>query len=101
MGLPTAWVARSPVRKVADAAARAGRRAPSCPLPPPNLPQGLVDLGYELVSTGGSAAALTAAGLPVTAVDALTGYPEMLDGAPKDGIWGWGGEGGAGGSARA
>jgi phosphoribosylaminoimidazolecarboxamide formyltransferase/IMP cyclohydrolase len=44
---------------------------------------GLVRLGFELVSTGGSARALRAAGLPVTDVAAVTGFPEMLDGRVK------------------
>jgi phosphoribosylaminoimidazolecarboxamide formyltransferase/IMP cyclohydrolase len=43
----------------------------------------LVDLGFELVSTGGTAAALRAADLPVTDVAAVTGFPEMLDGRVK------------------
>ncbi len=42
--------------------------------------QGLSDQGYELVSTGGSAAALEKASLPVQRVEQLTGFPEMLDG---------------------
>ena len=42
--------------------------------------QGLTDLGYEVVSTGGSAKALEAEGIPVQRVEQLTGYPEMLDG---------------------
>jgi phosphoribosylaminoimidazolecarboxamide formyltransferase/IMP cyclohydrolase len=44
---------------------------------------GLVRLGFELVSTGGTAKALRAAGLPVTDVAAVTGFPEMLDGRVK------------------
>ncbi|MEZ0239337.1 MAG: bifunctional phosphoribosylaminoimidazolecarboxamide formyltransferase/IMP cyclohydrolase [Chloroflexota bacterium] len=44
---------------------------------------GLVRLGFELVSTGGTAGALRAAGLPVTDVAAVTGFPEMLDGRVK------------------
>ncbi len=44
---------------------------------------GLVRLGYELVSTGGTARALRTAGLPVTDVAAVTGFPEMLDGRVK------------------
>ena len=36
--------------------------------------------GVELVSTGGTARALTEAGLPVVSVDDLTGYPEILGG---------------------
>ena len=42
-----------------------------------------VDLGFELVSTGGTARALREAGLPVTDVAAVTGAPEMLDGRVK------------------
>ena len=48
-----------------------------------SLSQGLVALGYDLVSTGGSAAALSAAGLPVSTVESLTGFPEMLSGRVK------------------
>jgi phosphoribosylaminoimidazolecarboxamide formyltransferase/IMP cyclohydrolase len=44
---------------------------------------GLVRLGFELCSTGGTARALRAAGLPVTDVAAVTGFPEMLDGRVK------------------
>lgn len=43
-------------------------------------PQGLAELGYEIVSTGGSASAIEAAGVPVKRVEELTGFPEMLDG---------------------
>ena len=45
--------------------------------------RGLVGLGFELVSTGGTARALRDAGLPVTDVAAVTGFPEMLDGRIK------------------
>ena len=45
--------------------------------------QGLVQLGWEIVSTGGTAAALRAAGVPVITVDELTGFPELLDGRLK------------------
>src|SRR5688572_24425044 len=45
--------------------------------------QGLVNLGWEIVSTGGTAAALTAAGVPVLTVDSVTGLPELLDGRVK------------------
>ena len=34
--------------------------------------------GVELVSTGGTMKALQAAGLPVTAVSDVTGFPEIL-----------------------
>jgi len=49
----------------------------------PELGRGLVGLGFELVSTGGTARALRDAGLPVTDVAAVTGFPEMLDGRVK------------------
>jgi phosphoribosylaminoimidazolecarboxamide formyltransferase/IMP cyclohydrolase len=44
---------------------------------------GLVAAGFELVSTGGTARALRDAGLAVTDVAAVTGFPEMLDGRIK------------------
>jgi phosphoribosylaminoimidazolecarboxamide formyltransferase/IMP cyclohydrolase len=44
---------------------------------------GLVRAGFELVSTGGTARALREAGLAVTDVAAVTGFPEMLDGRVK------------------
>jgi phosphoribosylaminoimidazolecarboxamide formyltransferase/IMP cyclohydrolase len=43
----------------------------------------LVGLGFEFVSTGGTARTLREAGLPVTDVAAVTGFPEMLDGRVK------------------
>ncbi len=43
----------------------------------------LESAGVELVSTGGSATVLRAAGLPVRDVAALTAFPEMLDGRVK------------------
>ena len=39
--------------------------------------------GAVVISTGGTAQALAAAGLPVTEVAAITGFPEMLDGRVK------------------
>ncbi|CAG9467590.1 unnamed protein product [Pedinophyceae sp. YPF-701] len=48
-----------------------------------DLAKGLVALGYELVSTGGSAKAIADAGVAVTQVDQVTGFPEMLDGRVK------------------
>jgi phosphoribosylaminoimidazolecarboxamide formyltransferase/IMP cyclohydrolase len=48
-----------------------------------SLARGLVELGFELVSTGGTARALGAAGLPVLEVSRLTGSPEVLDGRVK------------------
>ena len=47
------------------------------------LGQALARHGIELVSTGGTAAALRAAGLAVTEVADLTGFPEMMDGRVK------------------
>ena len=43
----------------------------------------LVSLGIELISTGGTAKALAAAGLPVTEVSSVTGFPEIMDGRVK------------------
>ena len=43
----------------------------------------LDDLGWELVSSGGTASAIGDAGISVTAVEAVTGFPEMLDGRVK------------------
>jgi phosphoribosylaminoimidazolecarboxamide formyltransferase/IMP cyclohydrolase len=45
--------------------------------------QGLIQLGWEIISTGGTAAALRSAGVEVVAVDAVTGFPELLDGRVK------------------
>ncbi len=45
--------------------------------------QGLAALGWELVSTGGTAATLRSAGIDVTGVEAVTGFPEVLDGRLK------------------
>jgi phosphoribosylaminoimidazolecarboxamide formyltransferase / IMP cyclohydrolase len=43
----------------------------------------LVRHGVELLSTGGTKAALEAAGVPVKSVEEFTGFPEMLDGRVK------------------
>jgi phosphoribosylaminoimidazolecarboxamide formyltransferase / IMP cyclohydrolase len=45
--------------------------------------RGLHDLGSELISTGGTEAALRAAGLPVRGVEQVTGFPEVLGGRVK------------------
>lgn len=45
--------------------------------------KGLIDLGFEIVSTGGTAKALKDAGLAVTGVSDITGFPECLDGRVK------------------
>jgi phosphoribosylaminoimidazolecarboxamide formyltransferase / IMP cyclohydrolase len=47
------------------------------------LAQELKALGFEILSTGGTAKALQAAGLPVTEVSAYTGFPEIMDGRVK------------------
>ncbi|HMO53636.1 MAG TPA: bifunctional phosphoribosylaminoimidazolecarboxamide formyltransferase/IMP cyclohydrolase, partial [Tepidiformaceae bacterium] len=44
---------------------------------------GLVALGWDLVSTGGTFATLEQAGIPVRKVEDITGFPEMLDGRVK------------------
>ena len=47
------------------------------------LAQGLAGLGVELISTGGTAKAIAAAGVPVVNVSDVTGFPEMMDGRVK------------------
>lgn len=47
------------------------------------LAQGLLAHNLSLLSTGGTARALREAGLPVTEVQALTHFPEMMDGRVK------------------
>jgi phosphoribosylaminoimidazolecarboxamide formyltransferase/IMP cyclohydrolase len=47
------------------------------------LARGLHEAGVELVSTGSTAARIAAAGVPVTKVEELTGFPECLDGRVK------------------
>jgi phosphoribosylaminoimidazolecarboxamide formyltransferase/IMP cyclohydrolase len=45
--------------------------------------RGLMELGVELVSTGGTARALGEAGVEVRAIEDFTGFPEMMDGRVK------------------
>ncbi len=47
------------------------------------LAQGLHQAGVELVSTGSTANKIAEAGIPVTKVEDLTGFPETLDGRVK------------------
>ncbi|CCF65510.1 bifunctional phosphoribosylaminoimidazolecarboxamide formyltransferase/IMP cyclohydrolase [Nocardia cyriacigeorgica] len=47
------------------------------------LATGLHEAGVELVSTGSTAARIADAGIPVTKVEDLTGFPETLDGRVK------------------
>jgi phosphoribosylaminoimidazolecarboxamide formyltransferase/IMP cyclohydrolase len=43
----------------------------------------LVDLKWDIVSTGGTAEALRREGIPVVGVEDVTGFPEMMDGRVK------------------
>jgi phosphoribosylaminoimidazolecarboxamide formyltransferase/IMP cyclohydrolase len=45
--------------------------------------RGLTELGVEIVSTGGTARELAAAGIVTRAIDDYTGFPEILDGRVK------------------
>ena len=45
--------------------------------------RGLADLGWDLVSTGNTERALRAAGIPVTGIREVTGFPEILGGRVK------------------
>ena len=45
--------------------------------------KGLADAGVEIVSTGSTAARIAGAGVPVTPVEDVTGFPECLDGRVK------------------
>ncbi len=42
-----------------------------------------MEVGYELISTGGTLKHLHAAGLPAIGIEEVTGFPEMLDGRVK------------------
>lgn len=48
-----------------------------------DLARGLAALGYEIISTGGTAAHLEKESIPVTHVSAVTGFPEILGGRVK------------------
>jgi phosphoribosylaminoimidazolecarboxamide formyltransferase / IMP cyclohydrolase len=48
-----------------------------------DLARGLERLGWKIISTGGTARALREAGVSVTNVEEVTGYPEILDGRVK------------------
>jgi phosphoribosylaminoimidazolecarboxamide formyltransferase/IMP cyclohydrolase len=45
--------------------------------------KGLVGLGFEIISTGGTRRHLEAAGVPVVDVSSVTGFPEMMEGRVK------------------
>jgi phosphoribosylaminoimidazolecarboxamide formyltransferase / IMP cyclohydrolase len=48
-----------------------------------DLARDLARLGFDLISTGGTARALAAEGLPVINVSDVTGFPEMMNGRVK------------------
>jgi phosphoribosylaminoimidazolecarboxamide formyltransferase/IMP cyclohydrolase len=48
-----------------------------------DLARALHDAGAEIISTGSTAKAIAGAGVPVTAVSDVTGFPEILDGRVK------------------
>ncbi|MFN5175245.1 MAG: bifunctional phosphoribosylaminoimidazolecarboxamide formyltransferase/IMP cyclohydrolase, partial [Ignavibacteria bacterium] len=48
-----------------------------------DLAKSLHELGIQLISTGGTASLLMDAGLPVTKVKDITGFPEIMDGRVK------------------
>ncbi len=45
--------------------------------------QSLAELGWELVSTGGTKKALAEGGVPVKGISEITGFPEIMDGRVK------------------
>lgn len=45
--------------------------------------KGLIALGFEIVSTGGTAKALQGADIPVMGISEVTGFPEILEGRVK------------------
>ena len=45
--------------------------------------RGLTDMGVTVISTGGTAKLLKDSGIPVTLVEEVTGFPEILDGRVK------------------
>ena len=51
-----------------------------------DLARSLVDAGVEIISTGSTAAAITAADLPVTSVEEVTGFPSASRGVSRPSI---------------
>ncbi len=45
--------------------------------------KGLEELGFEIVSTGGTYKKLVEAGIKAITIDSVTGFPEILDGRVK------------------
>lgn len=81
---------QAPLDAVADPTADSTRRPLRRALVSVYDKAGLVELatalhaaGVEIVSTGSTAATIAGAGVPVTPVEALTGFPECLDGRVK------------------
>jgi len=50
------------------------------------LAQGLAAAGVEIVSTGSTAKTIADKAIPVTRVEELTGFPEVLDGDDEDSL---------------
>jgi len=48
-----------------------------------DLAHALADLGVQIISTGGTSKAIADAGIPVTGIEDVTGFPEMMDGRVK------------------
>jgi len=45
--------------------------------------KGLAAAGVKIISTGGTARALAEAGVDITGIESVTGFPEMMDGRVK------------------
>jgi phosphoribosylaminoimidazolecarboxamide formyltransferase/IMP cyclohydrolase len=48
-----------------------------------DLARALASAGVEIISTGGTAAVIAKEGIPVTPIDSVTGFPEIMDGRVK------------------
>ena len=48
-----------------------------------NLPKNSKNLGWDIISTGGTKVTLDNAGVDTIAIDDVTGFPEMMDGRVK------------------
>ncbi|SDC34204.1 phosphoribosylaminoimidazolecarboxamide formyltransferase / IMP cyclohydrolase [Sanguibacter gelidistatuariae] len=76
----------TPIPAIADEAQRPVRRALISVYDKTgltDLAQALHTAGIEIVSTGSTASTIAAAGVPVTGVETLTGFPECLEGRVK------------------
>ena len=75
---------RAPIIRVGMAACPSAPFFPSPTKPALSIsPRRSSQAGYELISTGGTAKALRDAGLKVSDISDVTGFPEMLDGRVK------------------